>query len=155
MNNRANCSSAGIDTSCLTCGSAQLLSCSSLLAVLQRWWPERTSGVPATRIPSPVGWTALKRTDSLDCSSTQGEDASPPFPPLSHTQDEAKEALAHLLRRDPRQLGVERARWDLSSLLAQLTTFHLKGPSSLWHVLDRLGIRWLRGRTHVHRPDPL
>jgi hypothetical protein len=84
-----------------------------------------------------------------------GEGASLLFPPLYHTEEEAKEALAHLVRRDPRQLGVERTRWNLPSLLAQLKDFHLKGSSSLWHLLDRLDIRWLRGRAHVHSPDPL
>lgn len=81
--------------------------------------------------------------------------ASPLFPPLNLREEEAKEALVHLVRRDPRQLGLERTRWNLPSLLAQLKDFHLKGTSSLWHLLDRLGIRWLRGRSHVHSPDPL
>lgn len=90
-----------------------------------------------------------------DCSYTTGEGASPLFPPLYQSEEEAKEALIHVVRRDPRQFGVERTRWDLPSLLAQLKDFHLKGPSSLWHLLDRLGIRWLRGRAHVHSPDPL
>jgi hypothetical protein len=133
----------------------QPLCCSSPLVLRQRLLPERNSGASAIQIPSTAGWIAIKSTDWQGCSSIRDGGASPLFPPLYHSEEEAKEALAHLVRRDPRQFGVERTRWDLPNLLAQLTDFHLKGPSSLWHLLDRLGIRWLRGRAHIHSPDPL
>jgi hypothetical protein len=45
--------------------------------------------------------------------------------------------------------------FPLPTLLTQLPEFRLAGPSSLWRLLDRLEIRWLRGRAHVHSPDPL
>ena len=59
------------------------------------------------------------------------------------------------MKRDPRQFGVNRTRWNLPTLQEHLPEFHLAGPSSLWHLLDRLDIRWLRGHAHVHSPDPL
>lgn len=81
--------------------------------------------------------------------------ASPLFPPVHQNEEQAKEALLHVIRRDPRCLGLEQTRWTLESLLPHLSDFRLCGPSSLWHLFDRLGIHWLRGREHVHSPDPL
>lgn len=52
-------------------------------------------------------------------------------------------------------MGLGQTRWTLESLLSQLSDFRLYDPSSLWHLLDRLGIHWLRGREHVHSPDLL
>ncbi len=81
--------------------------------------------------------------------------ASPLFPPVYPHEEKAKEALLHVIRREPRCLGLEQTRWTLESLLPQISDFRLAGPSSLWHLLDRLDIHWLRGREHVHSPDPL
>jgi transposase len=85
----------------------------------------------------------------------KGRGRKPAFFPAYPSAAEAHEAVAHVVKRDPRQFGVNRTRWNLPTLLAHLPEFRLAGPSSLWHVLDRLDIRWLRGRAHVHSPDPL
>ena len=74
---------------------------------------------------------------------------------MHRTSAQAKEAVEDVVKRDPRQFGVNRTRWNLPTLLTQFPQFRLVETSSLWHVLDRLGIRWLRGRAHVHSPDSL
>ena len=84
-----------------------------------------------------------------------GRGCKPAYSPAYASETEAQEAIAHVIKRDPRQFGVNRTRWNLPTLLAHLPGLHLAGPSSLWHFLDRLDIRWLRGRAHVHSPDPL
>lgn len=85
----------------------------------------------------------------------QGRGRKPAFFPAYQSTAEAQEAVAHVIKRDPRQFGINRTRWNLPTLLTHLPEFHLAGPSSLWRVLDRLDIRWLRGHAHVHSPDPL
>jgi transposase len=85
----------------------------------------------------------------------KGRGRKPAFSPAYQDAAEAQEAVVHVVKRDPHQFGVNRTRWSLSTLLPHLSDFHLAGPSSLWHVLDRLDIRWLRGRAHIHSPDPL
>ena len=58
------------------------------------------------------------------------------------------------MRRDPRSCGVARTRWTLSTLLAASHGLELTAPSSLGHLLKRLGISYQRGREYVHSPDP-
>jgi hypothetical protein len=58
------------------------------------------------------------------------------------------------VRRDPRRLGVEHTRWTLSTLLAACDWLEMTAPSSLCHLLQRLGISYKRGRDYVHSPDP-
>lgn len=52
-------------------------------------------------------------------------------------------------------LGLQRSRWDLSSLLAQSPFLKLKTLPGLHQVLKRLGISLQRGRSWIHSPDPL
>src|SRR5260370_34243836 len=85
----------------------------------------------------------------------KGRGRKPAFFPAYQDAAEAQEDVTHVIKRDPRQFGVNRTRWSLPTLLPHLSDFHLAGPSSLWHLLDRLDIRWLRGRAHIHSPDPL
>lgn len=57
------------------------------------------------------------------------------------------------MRRDPQQLGVERSRWTLATLLEQDHGLRLKTQAGLWQVLRRLGISYKRARDYVHSPD--
>lgn len=80
--------------------------------------------------------------------------ASPLFPP-EHTEPEAaKEALLHVVRRDPRQCGVAQSRWRLEDLIEHCKWLNLETPSGLSQLLRRLGIHYKRGQDHVHSPDP-
>lgn len=65
----------------------------------------------------------------------------------------ARATLLDVLRREPRQFGVQRPRWRLGDLLTQLDGWHLQGPTSLSRLLRRLRISFQQGRRHVHSPD--
>jgi transposase len=58
------------------------------------------------------------------------------------------------VRRDPHQLGYDRARWTLALLRAACPWLRVSGDASLAALLARLGIRYKRGREYVHSPDP-
>jgi hypothetical protein len=64
----------------------------------------------------------------------------------------------HLLRREPRQFGLQRARWRLGDLLAQLYGWQLQGLSSRSRRLHRRHSSFQscqsfhQGRRHVHAP---
>lgn len=47
-----------------------------------------------------------------------------------------------------------RSRWRLVDLLACCPWLRLTTPRSLGRLLARLGIRYKRGRAHIHSPDP-
>lgn len=80
--------------------------------------------------------------------------ASPLFPPHCQKQEEAKQRLLNVLRRDPHCLGIERARWSLLHLLDCCDWLRLTTESGVSHLLQRLGIAYKRGRDYVHSPDP-
>lgn len=58
------------------------------------------------------------------------------------------------MRRDPHQVGVERARWRLEDILRVCTWLTLRTTGGLSQLLRRVGISYKRGRSHVHSPDP-
>jgi transposase len=91
----------------------------------------------------------LKASSSLPAAG-----ASPLFPPEHSASPQAKEALERLVRRDPRTLGVSRARWRLADLLAALPQWLVKSESGMSRLLARLKISYQRGRDYVHSPDP-
>lgn len=78
---------------------------------------------------------------------------SPLFPPHCQNEDEAKTALLLIIRRDPRQCGHQRSRWSLELLRASCPWLLVNHESSLWRLLQRLGIHYKRGRDYVHSPD--
>lgn len=86
--------------------------------------------------------------------SDRAAGASPLFSPAHPQPAAAKEALRHVLGREPRQFGIPRSRWRLADLLVTCAWLRVTRPSSLWRVLARLGISYCRGREHVHSPDP-
>ena len=66
----------------------------------------------------------------------------------------ARDALLHLVRRDPRQCGSARSRWRLADVLVQCPGLRLHTPQGLGQLLARLGISYQRGREYIHSPDP-
>ena len=100
------------------------------------------------------GSPASNSTGSRGCLSGQDAGASPLFPPQHPEPQAAKEALLHTVRRDPRSLGIDRTRWTLPTLLTTCDWLALTAPSSLCHLLRRLGIAYKRGRDYLHSPDP-
>lgn len=83
----------------------------------------------------------------------RGAAASRRFPPLHPSAESARDALLHLVRRDPRQLGVERTRWTLDSI-RQVAGLPLHSKAGMCRLLMRLGVVWKRARTSVLSPDP-
>ena len=75
------------------------------------------------------------------------------FFPEHPQADTAKEALLHVVRRDPHTLGVQSARWKLADLLETCEWLHTSTQAGLWQVLHRLGIHYKRARDYVHSPD--
>ena len=98
--------------------------------------------MPISNAASPASW------------SLKAAGASLLFPPAHPHPERAKEAVLHVLRRDPHQLGVARARWTLAHLLAHLPWLRLRTPAGLWRLLRRLHLGYKRARDHVHSPDP-
>jgi len=101
-----------------------------------------------------AGWTASKPGAWRACPSRSDAGASPLFPPAQPDADAAQAALLHLVRRDPRTLGVPRTRWRLADLLGRCPWLRLKSRSGLWRLLRRLRIHYKRARAHIHSPDP-
>lgn len=87
-------------------------------------------------------------------SSVQGAAASRPFPPQYQSADKAKEAILHVIRREPAFFGIDRTRWRLTDILDVCDWLQVRSISSLGHVLERLGIAYKRARDYVHSPDP-
>jgi transposase len=80
--------------------------------------------------------------------------ASPLFSPRYADQETATEALLHVVRRDPRQCGLQRSRWQLAELVDFCKWLNLETESGMKQLLERCGISYKRGREHVHSPDP-
>lgn len=59
-----------------------------------------------------------------------------------------------LVRIDPEQLGIGRARWTLGTLKQVEPAWAAYSLSGLWRLLRALAIRYKRGRHYVHSPDP-
>lgn len=59
-----------------------------------------------------------------------------------------------MLRQAPRAYGQEQTRWTLATLRQACPWWHELTLAGVWGVLQRLGLHWLRGRDHLHSPDP-
>ena len=73
---------------------------------------------------------------------------------MYQNREAAKEALLHVVRRDPHQVGIDRSRWRLQDLLEHCAWLRCQTQAGMWQVLDHLDIHYKRGRTYVHSPDP-
>ena len=87
------------------------------------------------------GLTAISKRASPVCSYIQVEGASPLFPPVHKTTEQARLAILHVVRRDPRELWQKRSGWTLKGLLEQFADFTLQTPAGPWRLLERLDIR--------------
>lgn len=81
-------------------------------------------------------------------------DASPLFFPSLPDKTTATAAVLDLVRRPPRQFGVERTRWTLATIRRVCPWLATHSLSGVWRVLTKLGIVGKRGRAHLHSPDP-
>ena len=76
------------------------------------------------------------------------------FPPQYPNQEEASEALLHILHQAPKEYRQTGTRWKLQTLLRACQWLCLKSLAGLCQLLKRLRICWKRARAHVHSPDP-
>ena len=54
----------------------------------------------------------------------------------------------------PIKSGSSRSRWRLQDLLEHCAWLRCQTQAGMWQVLAHLDIRYNRGRTYVHSPDP-
>jgi DDE superfamily endonuclease len=101
------------------------------------------------------GWTGTRRRGWRCWRSVRGGVASRPFPPLSRRERErGRDGLLELLACDPAEHGLEQARWTLASLREVVPGLAEASISGVSRLLQESGIRWKRGRDHIHSPDP-
>lgn len=61
--------------------------------------------------------------------------------------------LREVTRRAPRLFGLERSRWRLADLGRVVPWLRNRAAGSVHRVLDRLDVRYKRGRAYFHSPD--
>ena len=76
-----------------------------------------------------------------------------PFFPPQQEQAAAAEVQA-IIGQSPHAFGLGRSRWWLAGVRQLLPWLTERSLSCVWHTLRRLGLRYKRGRTYVHSPDP-
>jgi hypothetical protein len=59
-----------------------------------------------------------------------------------------------VVRRAPRQFGVDRTRWTLAAVGDAIAWLAGRRRASVWRVLRQLAVVLKRGRDYVHSPDP-
>jgi DDE superfamily endonuclease len=80
--------------------------------------------------------------------------ANPLFPPRFIEPAQAKQAILEVVRRDPRQFGIEGTRWTLEAIHQYCDWLRVTTKAGVAALLHRLEVVWKRGREHVHSPDP-
>ena len=83
-----------------------------------------------------------------------GRGRKPAFSPQHPDADSAREALLHVVRRDPRQFGENRSRWTLAAIKRVCHWLRTRTLSGIWQILKRLKIHYKRARSYIHSPDP-
>lgn len=82
-----------------------------------------------------------------------GRGRKPAFSPKYDKKEEAKEAILHIVRREPSTFGKSRSRWSLSLIIDVCKWLQVNTPSGMSQLLKRLGISYKRGRSYIHSPD--
>src|SRR5512141_1099892 len=100
------------------------------------------------------GSIAFRPWASRVSPSDRAAGASPLFPPAHATPASARDALLHLIRRDPHDWGEDRSRWTLAGVQRVCPWLQHLTPQGVWHLFKRLHIHYQCGREYVHSPDP-
>jgi hypothetical protein len=85
----------------------------------------------------------------------QDAGASPLFPPAGLDEELARADVAHVVHRSPRLFGIERSNWTLPLLRCVIGWMAQLSLPAVCKCLRRFDLRYKRGRSHVHSPDPL
>lgn len=130
----------------------------ALLKVADGMTPHRVAqhGLHKPHDPDSIyAWIDRYQSEGIEGLRVKaGRGRKPGFSPHHQSNEAAKEALLHVVRRDPRQFGYRRSRWSLSLLAAVCDWLHVHAPGSVFGVLMRLRISYKQGRDYVHSPDP-
>lgn len=129
---------------------------SAILKVAQGISPRQVAltGLLKARKPDTV-YVWLKRYLSEGIAGLlvkPGRGRKPSYSSKYQTKEEAKEAILHVVRREPIQFG--KSRWSLSYIADVCKWLQVNTMSGLSKLLKRLGISYKRGRSYLYSPDP-
>src|SRR2546430_11952633 len=105
--------------------------------------------------PSANGSLAMKVMGCQDCRCTKDAGASPLFPPACLDEELARADLAHVVHRSPHLFDIDRNTWTLSTVRSVIGWMAKLSLPAVCKCLRRFDLRYKRGRSHVHSPDPL
>ena len=113
-------------------------------------------GLLKRRHPDTIyGWVRRYKKEGVKGLRVRaGRGRKPAFSPQHADEEEAREVMLHIVRREPRTFGEERSRWTLASLRRVSEWLAERSLSGIWQILRRLGIHYKRARSYIHSPDP-
>ena len=114
------------------------------------------NGLLKPRKPDTVyDWVERYQAEGIaGLSIKPGRGRKPAYSAKYQSNQEAKEAILHTVRRCPTTFGKSRSCWSLSLIAEVCKWLGISTPSGLSRALKRLQISYKRGRSYVHSPDP-
>jgi transposase len=114
------------------------------------------NGLLKPRQPDTIyDWLHRYETEGINGLPVKpGRGRKPAYYPKHKDKQGAKEAILHVVRRDPSLFDSTKTRWDLCLISQVCDWLAVNHPSSLSQLLKRLGISYKRGRSYIHSPDP-
>ncbi len=114
------------------------------------------NGLHKSRQPDTVyDWVARYQAEGIaGLPIKPGRGRKPAYSAKYQSNQEAKEAILHTVRRCPTTFGKSRSCWSLSLIAEVCKWLGISTPSGLSRALKRLQISYKRGRSYVHSPDP-
>ncbi len=113
------------------------------------------TGLLKPRKPDTVyDWVNRYQSEGIAGLSVKpGQGRKPAYSPKYQSNQEAKEAILHTVRREPSQFGKSTSRWSLSYIADVCKWLQVNTLSGMSKLLKRLGISYKRGRSYVYSPD--
>jgi transposase len=132
--------------------------CAALLKIANGWSGLQVAleGLLKRRDPDTVyDWVDRYKAEGFEGLFIKpGRGRKPAYADEHDEEGVAREELLHLVRREPRQFGVERSRWTLAALRQVCDWLGDCTLPGVWQILDRLGIHYKQARSYIHSPDP-
>jgi transposase len=109
------------------------------------------NGLLKPRKPDIVyDWVERYKTEGITGLPIKpGRGRKPAYSPKYKQKEEAKEAILHIVRREPSTFGESRSRWSLSLIINVCKWLQVNTTSGLSKLLKRLGISYKRGRSYI------
>ncbi len=99
------------------------------------------------------GSIAILKKESRGYGFDRDAGASLLFPPQYSDEQKARQAILHIIHREPSSFGFHCSRWKLALLRKHCSWLRLTTDSGMFQLLSRLGISYKRARHYVHSPD--